>query len=133
MTEIKPLTQQEIFDNAVNGIAGQDFAPATGDDGVCRCYVEKDGKELRCALAHSLPLQKAKDHPQAYPIAMLFPLRFTDKNATEPLERFAAKVQLAHDTKLAKAPGKDGWVQEMYNIAVEFKLNPESLDKAVRG
>ena len=65
MTEIKPVTLvlvnpyknlQEVFDKAWAGMAGQGWERATslGVFG-CEYLMTKDGKEIRCAIGHTVP------------------------------------------------------------------------------
>ena len=52
MNDITPLTAQQVFDAAVNGIAAQGFKRCVGKDQGC-LYRGPDG--LKCTVGHSIP------------------------------------------------------------------------------
>lgn len=51
---MKPLTRQELFDNAARGVIKQGGASLSQRDGVVRCAYQT-ARNSRCAIGHSIP------------------------------------------------------------------------------
>ena len=136
-----PLTPQQAFDAALNGIRAQDYRPSVTKYGGCR-YRGPDG--LKCGVGHAIPdamyTEKFEDFPGVLHDSAIDTVLQCEHPAFDPLRALFAAVptrlllllQAAHDqllaTKVSPIDGTvcqeaaDGWESEMSTIAREFDL-----------
>lgn len=63
MSDIQPLTLQQVFDNALNGVRGQGYKPSMSVDG---CAYRGFGGR-KCAIGHCIPDELYDPSMDAYP------------------------------------------------------------------
>ena len=114
------LTNQEIFNKALNGIRNQNYQPSMSGD-ACQ-YRGPNG--TACAVGHCIPQEVAEKwdklpdstiHSVSTGRAEEYGQYFTGEQIS-----FLIAIQSAHDSKLRS--GSDFFETEMSNLAIRYQL-----------
>lgn len=130
MTE--KLTLQQVFDNAVKGIAGQNFRRSYNRHGCV--YLNDEGD--RCAIGHSIPSDMVELLQAKGGICDQLSGRFGLVVQSQAKKLFGhldycalEDMQAAHDNGLAVS--KAQWFDQMRTVASAYNLSTATLDALV--
>lgn len=114
------LTNQEIFDKALNGIRNQNYQPSMSGD-ACQ-YRGPNG--TACAVGHCIPQEVAEEWDRMLDstirsVSTEKPEEY-NQYFTKEQTSFLSDLQFIHDRKLRH--GSDFFETEMSNLAIKYQL-----------